>query len=92
MIAFKNGTIILLDDETDTNPTIIKTEFKTIINAQWQIDSLCFIVLGEIQDDKTKNNKSVAIFYNTDGEILLRVVCPTSIVALSWGFASTIAF
>ena len=92
MIAFKNGTIILLDDETDTNPTIIKTEFKTIINAQWQIDSLFFIVSGEIQDDKTKNNKSVAIFYNTDSEILLRVICPTSIGSLSWGFASTIAF
>lgn len=91
MIAFKNGTIILLDDETDTNPTIIKTEFKTIISAQWQIDGICFVVLGETYEDKI-NNKSVAIFYNTEGEKLLRVLCPTSIVSFSWGFASTIAF
>ncbi len=92
LIAFKNGTMILLDDETDTNPFIIKTEFKTIINAQWQINGLCFVVLGEIKDNKTNSNKGVAIFYNTEGEILLRVVCPTSIVSFSWGFAPTIAF
>ena len=30
MIAFKNGVIILVDDETDENPVVIKTELKRI--------------------------------------------------------------
>ena len=30
MIAFKNGIIILVDDETDENPVVIKTELKKI--------------------------------------------------------------
>ena len=30
MIAFKNGTVILIDDETDEEPVVIKTELKKI--------------------------------------------------------------
>ena len=106
MIAFKNGTVLLLDDETDKNPLVINTELTNVINAQWQVDGLCFVVIGDLNDkinnnksmsksinkSMNNNNKSVAIFYNTDGEELLKVVCPTTIVSFSWGFSSTIAF
>ena len=50
MIAFKNGIIILVDDETDENPVVIKTELKKITKTQWEVDGLCFAVLGELVD------------------------------------------
>ena len=52
MIAFKNGTIILVDDETDENPVVIKTELKKITKVQWEVDGLCFAVLGELVDNE----------------------------------------
>ena len=52
MIAFKNGNIILVDDETDENPVVIKTELKKITKTQWEVDGLCFAVLGELVDDE----------------------------------------
>ena len=51
MIAFKNGTVILIDDETDEEPVVIKTELKTITKTQWEVDGLCIAILGEIYDD-----------------------------------------
>ena len=52
MIAFKNGTIILVDDETDENPVVIKTELKKITKTQWEVDGLCLAVLGELVDNE----------------------------------------
>ena len=52
MIAFKNGIIILVDDETDENPVVIKTELKKITKTQWEVDGLCLAVLGELVDDE----------------------------------------
>ena len=52
MIAFKNGTVILIDDETDENPVVIKTELKKITKIQWEVDGLCIAILGEIVDNE----------------------------------------
>ena len=52
MIAFKNGTVILIDDETDENPVVIKTELKKITKTQWEVDGLYIAILGELNDDK----------------------------------------
>ena len=52
MIAFKNGIVILIDDETDENPVVIKTELKKITKVQWDVDGLCIAILGEIVDDE----------------------------------------
>ena len=55
MIAFKNGIIILVDDETDENPVVIKTELKKITKTQWEVDGLCLAVLGEnVDNDEIK--------------------------------------
>ena len=51
MIAFKNGTIILVDDEQDENTVVVKTELKKITKVQWEVDGLCFAVLGELYDN-----------------------------------------
>lgn len=51
MIAFKNGTVILIDDETDEEPVVIKTELKKITKTQWEVDGLCIAILGELYDD-----------------------------------------
>ena len=51
MIAFKNGTVILIDDETDDEPVVIKTELKKITKTQWEVDGLCIAILGELYDD-----------------------------------------
>ncbi len=51
MIAFKNGTVILIDDETDDDPVVIKTELKKITKTQWEVDGLCIAILGELYDD-----------------------------------------
>ena len=196
MIAFKNGIIILVDDETDENPVVIKTELKKITKTQWEVDGLCFAVLGELVDteaikeeedeeekesknnesedekekekdkDKDKENnkeeeintkadkvnnesensgmaennnkekkgmienkddekekgmiennnninnninvnnvsylnntnmninpksKSILLFYNVQGELLKRFVCPCHVNSFSWGYSSTIA-
>ena len=53
MIAFKNGTVILIDDETDENPLVIKTELKKITKTQWEADGLYIAILGELNDDNT---------------------------------------
>ena len=53
MIAFKNGTVILIDDETDEDPVVIKTELKKITKTQWEADGLCIAILGELVDDET---------------------------------------
>ena len=52
MIAFKNGTVILIDDETDEDPVVIKTELKKITKTQWEVDGLYIAILGELTDDK----------------------------------------
>ena len=52
MIAFKNGNIILVDDETDDDPVVIKTELKKITKTQWEVDGLCLAVLGELVEDE----------------------------------------
>ena len=52
MIAFKNGTVILIDDETDEDPVVIKTELKKITKTQWEVDGLYIAILGELNDDK----------------------------------------
>ena len=52
MIAFKNGTVILIDDETDEDPIVIKTELKKITKTQWEVDGLCIAILGELVDDE----------------------------------------
>ena len=52
MIAFRNGTVILIDDETDEEPIVIKTELKKITKAQWEVDGLCIAILGELFDDE----------------------------------------
>ena len=187
MIAFKNGIIILVDDETDENPVVIRTELKKITKTQWEVDGLCLAVLGELVDteaikeeddeekeskvndieeekdkdkDKVKeeeintnvekkdneneisgmienNNKektgmiennskektgmiensninnnininnvsylnnttmninskskSILLFYNVQGELLKRFVCPCHVNSFSWGYSSTIA-
>jgi WD repeat-containing protein 35 len=51
MIAFKNGTVILIDDETDDDPVVIKTELKKITKTQWEVDGLCIAILGELYED-----------------------------------------
>ena len=51
MIAFKNGTIILIDNEEDDEPVVIKTELKRITKTQWEVDGLCIAVLGELYED-----------------------------------------
>ena len=53
MIAFKNGTVILIDDETDDEPVVIRTELKKITKTQWENDGLCIAILGELVDDET---------------------------------------
>ena len=52
MIAFKNGIVILIDDETDEDPLVIKTELKKITKTEWQVDGLCIAILGELIDDE----------------------------------------
>ena len=187
MIAFKNGIIILVDDETDENPVVIRTELKKITKTQWEVDGLCLAVLGELVDteaikeeddeekeskvndteeekdkdkdkdkeeeinnnDEKKDNeneisgmiennnkektgmiennskektgmiensninnnininnvsylnnttmninsksKSILLFYNVQGELLKRFVCPCHVNSFSWGYSSTIA-
>ena len=76
MIAFKNGVIILVDDETDENPVVIKTELKRITKTQWEVDGLCFAVLGELidtevikeenEDDKDTKEGDLEIGKNRD--------------------------
>ena len=57
MIAFKNGTVILIDDETDDDPVVIKTELKKITKTQWEVDGLCIAILGELYDDNVIKEK-----------------------------------
>ena len=52
MIAFRNGIVILIDDETDEDPIVIKTELKKITKTQWEVDGLCIAILGELVDDE----------------------------------------
>ena len=52
MIAFKNGIVILIDDETDEEPIVIRTELKKITKTQWEVDGLCIAILGELNDDE----------------------------------------
>ena len=52
MIAFKNGIVILIDDETDEDPIVIRTELKKITKTQWEVDGLCIAILGELNDDE----------------------------------------
>ena len=53
MIAFKIGTVILIDDETDDDPVVIKTELKKITKVQWEVDGLCIAILGELVDNES---------------------------------------
>ena len=52
MIAFKNGIVVLIDDETDEEPVVIQTELKKITKTQWEVNGLYIAVLGELTDNK----------------------------------------
>ena len=52
MIAFKNGTVVLIDDETDEEPVVIQTELKKISKTQWEVNGLYIAILGELTDNE----------------------------------------
>ena len=52
MIAFKNGTVVLIDDESDEEPVVIQTELKKITKTQWEVNGLYLAILGELTDNE----------------------------------------
>ena len=52
MIAFKNGIVVLIDDETDEEPVVIQTELKKITKTQWEVNGLYIAILGELNDNE----------------------------------------
>ena len=96
MIAFRNGIILLFDDENDKEPKMIKTELNKILGAQWEPKGTYFIIAGNINeskgDNKSENNsKAVALFYNLEGQQIKLLVCPNKIFSFSMGNSTTIA-
>jgi WD40 repeat protein len=98
MIAFKNGTVILIDDETDDDPVVIKTELKKITKTQWEVDGLCIAILGELYEDdiikeedekedekeneKDKDNKNNEIDTNKKKKIMQIMAIPIRIIII----------
>ena len=96
MIAFKNGILLFFDDENDKEPIKLETELEKIMGAQWDPRGIYYIVVGNINDlkgdDKSANNgKSIAIFYNLEGDIIKKLICPSQIFSFSLGNSTTIA-
>ena len=96
MIAFRNGVILFFDDENDKQPKMVKTELNKILGAQWEPKGTYFIVAGNINESKEDNksvnySKSVALFYNLEGELIKLLVCPNKIFSFSIGNSTTIA-
>ena len=96
MLAFKNGVILFFDDENDTEPKMVKTELNQILGAQWEPKGTFFIVAGNFNDsridNKSENNtKSIALFYNLEGQMIKLLVCPNKIFSFSIGNSQTIA-
>ena len=96
MLAFRNGIILFFNDENDKEPKMVKTELNQILGAQWEPKGTYFIVAGNFNDSKIdnkseNNTKSIALFYNLEGEIIKILVCPNKIFSFSIGNSQTIA-
>ena len=89
MIAFKNGIVVLIDDEIDDQPVVINTGLNKIIKTQWEVNGLCIGILGEINENEN-NVKNVILFYNINGELVKKFNCPNKIISFSWGFSFSI--
>ena len=96
LIAFKNGILLFFNDENDKEPVMLKTELKKIMGAQWDPKGIYYIVVGNINDSKwdnksVNNGKSITLFYNLEGELIKKLICPSKIFSYSLGNSTTIA-
>ena len=81
MLAFKNGTVALYDNEEDRQPFIIKTNLVDIIKAEWNSIGDVFAISGMIRDEE---NRSGISFYTSKGEFVKLLKAPEPIICFSW--------
>jgi WD40 repeat protein len=67
-VAFLNGMIFLYNDHTDTQPIKFKTDYKEVVNVEWNHHGDILAVGGIFQDQlDTKNSIN---FYNVDLKLI----------------------
>ena len=86
MLAFKNGTVALYDNEDDRNPFIIKTNLFDVNKAEWNLGGDVFAISGMIKDE---DNKCGVSFYSSKGEFIKVLKAPEPIICFSWDARGT---
>ena len=86
MLAFKNGTVALYDNEDDRNPFIIKTNLFDVNKAEWNLGGDVFAISGMIKEE---DNKCGVSFYSSKGEFIKVLKAPEPIICFSWDARGT---
>ena len=86
MLAFKNGTVALYDNEDDRMPFIIKTNLFDVNKAEWNLGGDVFAISGMIKDE---DNKCGVSFYSSKGEFIKVLKAPEPIICFSWDARGT---
>ena len=86
MLAFKNGTVALYDNEDDRMPFIIKTNLFDVNKAEWNLGGDVFAISGMIKEE---DNKCGVSFYSSKGEFIKVLKAPEPIICFSWDARGT---
>ena len=81
----KKGMIENKDDEKEKG----MIENNNNINNNINVNNVSY--LNNTNMNINPKSKSILLFYNVQGELLKRFVCPCHVNSFSWGYSSTIA-
>ena len=80
LLAFVNGTVLLFDNESDTEPIEIKTNLQDVIKAEWNLYGDVFAMSGKIRGE----DRGGVSFYSSNGELIRVLKSPEPIICFSW--------
>ena len=85
MLAFVNGTVLLLDNEADPDPIVIKTNLQEVTKAEWNLYGDVFAMIGKIRGEE----RGGVSFYTSNGDLIRVLKSPEPIICFSWSANGT---
>jgi WD repeat-containing protein 35 len=82
VLVFETGVILLFNSHQDLKPVEFKTNFISILKAQWSPNGEILSIAGKIKEDEVI--KDCVNFYSHSGKFLQDLKIPNRITSLCW--------